>query len=201
MTEVAHVKVRNVLLLAIALLLAGGLTAYANATGSRISFNKYRSIASTVVDDKVYLELQETAEKLHAMVVWDKERKTPALYKPNIQIDTINKNNVVFGKVIREYDTKVDFVVRAHVDSLETKISAYRITISSPYDTDPESFDKLIHERTISDAGFQEGEYFVIREEMTYTFKYAGKYAIRVWMKPEGSDRYFVVGEKALYVT
>lgn len=193
-------KFRKVMLLSFMLLLAGGLTVYAETVG-KISFNKYRSIDSTVVDGKVYLDLQDAAEKLHAMVVWDKERQEPAIYKPNIQIDTINKHNVAFGKVIREYDTKVDFVVRAHVDSLETKISAYRITISSPYDTDPESFDKLIHERTISDDGFQEGEYFVIREETSYTFKYAGKYAIRVWMKPEGSDRYFIVGEKVLYVT
>jgi hypothetical protein len=193
MTEVGHVKLRKTLLIMLLLLFAGGLTIYAKTAGLSVSFNKYNSIAAVESDGMVYLDLEETAEKMYAMIVRD--GTDVALHKPNVNIATISQRN--FQDFFKGRTST--FYAHVAVDGLEHKISEIMLTISTPYNKGNE-YDKVLLSLNKSDDAFQSGEKFVITTQANYYFEYAGKYYLRFWMKPEGGDRFYVVGEKALYI-
>jgi len=184
------VNPRKTLLLMLVLLFAGGLTIYANTAGL-VSFNKYRSIAATEVDGKVYLDLEDAAKKMHAIVV--RNGSKVALHKPNVNLTPIleqNKNLLYKGLT-------TSLMVLVNVDGLELKVSELKLTLTSPYDEE----EVLMH-IDASDPALQGGEFIQkVSEPFKYHFKYAAKYYLRLWLKPEGDDRFHLVGERALYVT
>ena len=191
MTEVGHVNPRKTLLIMLVLLFAGGLTIYANTAGLSVSFNKYRSIAATEVDGKVYLDLEDAAEKMHAIVV--RNGSKVALHKPNVNLIPIFEQNTT--RLYKGLTTT--FWVHITVDGLELKVSELKLTLTSPYEE-----EVVLMRIDTSDPALQGGEFIQkVSDPVKYHFKYAAKYYLRLWLKPEGDDRFHLVGERALYVT
>lgn len=181
---------RKTLLLMLVLLFAGGLTIYANTAGLSISFNKYRSIDAVEVDGKVYLDLEDAAEKMHAIV--ERNGSKVVLHKPNV-----NMIPILEQKTTRLYKgLTTSFWVHVTVDGLELKVSELKLTLDTPYE------EEVLMHIDASDPALQGGEFIQkVTEPFKYHFKYAAKYYLRLWLKPEGDDRFHLVGERALYVT
>jgi len=185
------VNPRKTLLLMMVLLFAGGLTIYAAGIG--ISFNKYRSIAAVEVDGKIYLDLEDVAEKMHAIV--ERKGSKVALHKPNVNLIPIfEKNEKYTGQIYKGMTTSL--VVHVAIDGIDLKVSELKLVLNSPYEEEEEMVLKHI-----KNPEFQYGEYIFNSGIIEYHFKYTAKYYLRLWLKPEGDDRFHLVGEKGFYVT
>lgn len=188
-------KFRRLIMLTLALSLICGTVAYADTITQRIKIwvdKQELDDTGVVVDDKTYLPVRTIADRLNAIVTWDDSAKRVAIYKPNVHMFTM-KDTVPFGSVPKD---KIKFFVFSQIDSLKTDITAFKVTIADPYGD-----ETWLDGRNSTDEEFPvagKDNFAFKTKEISYDFKYSGKYVVRFWMKPEGEPSFHLVSEKVI---
>ena len=187
-------RVRKLLVMIVVLSLVFGTAAFAETISQsiKVEMNK-KDIADggLLVDNKAYVGVGALAKAMQAMVSWDNDAKKATIYKPNVHMITM-KDNLIFGSV---NSGRTKFQVLAQIDSLETDISAFKVTISNIYGD-----ETLIDGRDSSDKDFPNKKDFWFKsKEFSYDFDIIGPYTIKFWMKKSGdSSSYQIVSEKVI---
>jgi hypothetical protein len=107
---------------------------------SEVTF-KEGEVPAIVIDGSTVLPIRKVAEKLQAIVEWDKDTMTANIYKPNVHMFVsedvkIDKNKQV--SVIKspfsvvEIGKTVQFVVVVQVDGLKAEVTGFKISIIKP---------------------------------------------------------------------
>jgi hypothetical protein len=187
-------KARKILMLTMVLTLVCGSAVFADSISQtlRVVINKKEiDDAGMLVDNKAYMAVNKFAGAMQALVSWDADTKKVTINKPNVHMLTM-KDSVPFQSVPKD---QYKFFVYAQIDSLKTDISAFKITISDPYDN-----ETLIEERASSDKDFPSHmDMFGIKtKEITYDFKSAGPYIVRFSMQQDENSPMQVVSEKVI---
>ncbi|KIL36206.1 hypothetical protein SD71_09670 [Cohnella kolymensis] len=188
-------KLRRLIVLTLALTLLCGTAAYAESITQRLNIwvNKQAmEDAGVVVDDKTYLSVRAIADKLNVIVTWDEDSKRVSIFKPNVHMLTM-QDTVPFGGVTKD---KYKFFVFTQIDSLKTDISAFKVTITDPYGDDTWLDGRNSNDKDFPDRG--KDNFSFKTKEISYDFKYSGKYVVRFWMKPQGDTAFQVVSEKVI---
>jgi hypothetical protein len=149
-----------------------------------------------VVDDKPYLAVDAVAKQYKGITAWDEKKQTVSIDTPNVHMITKDGNSI-FGGVYK--NKKVSFNVFAQIDSLETDISSFKITLVDPYGS-----ETLIEERKAGQGNFPDKgktNFWINSSEITYKFTVSGDYTVRFYMKPTGDDNSYVVSEKLIICT
>jgi hypothetical protein len=201
-------KVRRMLVLALAVSLCGTATALAGSLwGDYEGFSRARVLINDVekrfgdgeapaflINGNSVFPVRVLADSLHAMVKWDDANKTVNIYKPNVHMfvaKEVGKDYSIkqpFGKV-KKGDT-IDFAVFAQVDSLNTSISSFKISIETP------SGEQAAppHEKSV---GVQKDSFWY-PWPFTVTFSESGNYKVKFSVKLDESSNYTVVSEKVI---
>lgn len=140
-----------------------------------------------IVDGKTYLPLRQIASGLQAVVNWDNQSKKATLYKPNVHM-ILFQDKVVFGNV--DKGNRYTFNVLSQIDNLTTNVSAVKVSITDPYGT-----EKVIQSQTVN---ITKDNFWYRTEDIKYNFEFAGKYAVRFYLKTSSSDDWTVVSEKLI---
>jgi hypothetical protein len=186
--------VRKILMLTMVLTLVCGSAVFADSISQtlRVIINKKEiDDPGMLVDNKAYMAVSKFAGAMQALVSWDPDSKKVTINKPNVHMLTM-KDSVPFQSVPRD---QYKFFVYAQIDSLKTDITAFKITISDPYDN-----ETLIEERDSSDKDFPShmDAFGIKTKEISYDFKSAGPYVVRFLMKQDGNPAMQVVSEKVI---
>ena len=107
---------------------------------SEVTF-KDGEVPAIVIDGSTVLPIRKVAEKLQAIVQWDKDTMTANIYKPNVHMFVseevkIDKNKQV--SVIKspfsvvETGKTVEFAVVVQVDGLKADATGFKISIIKP---------------------------------------------------------------------
>jgi hypothetical protein len=196
-------KFRRIFLLILAFIVVGTASAFADEAVEMYSGSKVKVIVNGKTlkapglllnvdgESKTMLPTRDIADILQAMVQWDDKNQTVSIYKPNVHIalSTQNKDGSfgTFGTVY--YQSKSDFFIFAQLDSLMTNIQALKFQIVDPYgDSVYESEHEL--------QGEEEDMVWFRTPNINMEFKYLGKYKVKIFMKPETENKYFLVSEK-----
>jgi len=191
-------KVRKLLVMVVALTFVFGTAVFAESIsqGIKIELNKKDLDGGLLVDNKAYIGVGALSSALQALVSWDNDAKKAVINKPNVHMFVMNGSNS-FG--IIDKGTRLKFQVYAQIDSLYTDITAFKITITTPYGD-----ETLIDGRNSSDDDFKkiivgkDNFIFTTTKDFSYQFSYAGPYTIRFWMQPSGASQMQVVSEKVI---
>jgi hypothetical protein len=189
-------KFRKTLILVTALTLAFGTAAYAESITQNIKVflnKKELDNGGLLVDNRAYVAVGTLAKSLQAFVSWDNNVKEVSINKPNVHMFTMIDNQAFFSVPKDRYK----FRVHAQVDSLKTEITSLKFTITDPYEE-----ETLIEARYAGDEKFPSGkeDFLLNTSEISYNFKYAGRYTVRFWMKPAGDAPMQVVAEKNIII-
>lgn len=189
-------KLRKLLLMTLSLLLIGGSVAFADTVTQnvRIFLNKYEldNDSGVVIDGQSYISVRALSDTLQALVTWDDTTKKLNIYKPNVHM-SLMRDTTMFGNVEKG---KLKFTVFSQIDNLNTDISAFKVTITDPYNE-----ETWIDGRSTKDddfVGFQNKDNFWFGSKyISYNFKSSGKYKIRFWMKQDDGPMQ-LVSEKVI---
>lgn len=184
-------KWKKTLVLVMLLSVWGGTMMFADSVSQKVRVivngSELRE-SGVLMDGNTYLPLRQIADTLQSLIIWDEASKKVTLNKPNIHMFTFNDKAIPFGVVIKGSEAK--FSVYAEVDSLSASIEAFKFSIVDPYGR-----EKTIQTEEIS----PKKDYFAFRtKEIKYDFDATGSYAIRMHMKPSGSDSWSIVSEKLI---
>ncbi|WP_248926529.1 stalk domain-containing protein [Paenibacillus hamazuiensis] len=201
-------KVRRALVLAFALSLLGTASVTASSLwGDFEGFSRAKLYINNVekqfsdgetpaflVKGSAVLPVRMLADSLQALVKWDNANKTVNVFKPNVHMfvaKEVGKDYSVkqpFGKV-KKGDT-IDFAVFAQVDSLDTSISSFKISIETP------SGEQAVapHEKAVGG----EKDSFWYPWPFTVTFSESGNYIVKFSVKLDDSSDYVVVSKKVI---
>lgn len=180
-------KLKKVIVWASLLMLVGGTAIFADEAvqSVRVIINgSATSEDGVVIGGKTYLPLREVASSLGAQVTWNNAGKKATLIKPNVHL-VLFKDNAIFGKVSK--GNKYTFNVFAQVDNLQTTVSAIKISIFDPYGN-----EKTIQRQT---QEISKDNFWYRTKDVTYSFDYAGKYAVRFSLKVDPDDEWTPVSE------
>ncbi|WDH81478.1 copper amine oxidase [Paenibacillus urinalis] len=125
--------------------------------------------------------------EISGLASWDSGNGKVTITKPNVHI-TLFKGETVFGNV---NVGKLKFNVLSQVDSLDGKISEVKVAI-----TDPSGNVKNIQSEKLG-SGSKDNFWFRTND-FTYDFKKSGNYKVGFYMKPSGSNSFFLVSEKVI---
>ncbi|TBL78233.1 stalk domain-containing protein [Paenibacillus thalictri] len=201
-------KARRMLVLALTLSLLGTATVAASPLwGDYEGFSKAKVYINNVekqfadgdapaflIKNNAMIPVRALADSLQSLVKWDNANSTINIYKPNVHMiiaSEVDKDYSIkkpFGKV-KKGDT-LDFAVFAQVDSLNTSISSFKISIETP--TGEQAVAP--HEKTV---GAQKDNFWY-PWPFTVTFSKAGNYKVKFSVKLDDSSDYTVVAEKVI---
>jgi hypothetical protein len=188
-------KFRKFLFLTLALLLIGGTAVFADSVTQkvRVFMNKHElDDGGIVVDGKSYISVRSIGDALQALVTWDDSTKKLKIVKPNVHMLLI-ADGKYFGNVDKR---KLKFSVFSQIDNLTTDISAFKVTITDPYDD-----ETWIDGRSDKDDDFvsfqNKDNFWFGTQYVTYNFDTAGKYKVRFWMKQDDGPMQ-LVSEKVI---
>ncbi|WP_123039905.1 stalk domain-containing protein [Cohnella candidum] len=188
-------KVRKILMLTMVLTLLFATAAFAESISQnvRVLVNKKEIDGGILVDNKAYLAVGTLAKSLQAFVTWDNDEKKVTISKPNVHMFTMNDNQA-FQSVPKD---RYKFHVHAQIDSMKTDISSLKFTITDPYGD-----ETLIEARYAGDDNFpsDKEDFLLNTKDISYNFKYAGRYVVRCWMKAVGDSSMQVVSEKSIII-
>lgn len=199
-------RIRRILLLSMAFIIFGAVTVLAND-----SFQWYKAKSvKVVVNDKTLktsgllmsgdselknttmLPVRELAGTLQALVNWDSKAQTVTIYKPNVHISLVQGQGdgpyTVFGQVAHKL--KINFKIFAQIDSITTKLHAFKLTIVDPTGQTVYESEKLLKEKMEN--------IWHATENINLEFKELGDYTVKVFMKINEKDDYSLVSEKVL---
>lgn len=203
-------KIKRVALLSLALFMVAGTAAYAGSRwGTYEGYSKVQvkindntmstgNAPAFVIKGSTMLPLRETAESLNAIVKWDGANQTADIYKPNVNImvaqdlgfnrkgilDSISKP---FFKVA--LGSSNAFSVFVQVDSLDTSVDGFKISIIDPNDS-------VVAEDTHSESTPVTQDYLWYTSPFNVKFSESGSYTVRFSFKVNGD--FVTVGEKTI---
>jgi hypothetical protein len=192
-------KVRKIIILTMVLTLIFGTAVFAESITQKLRIvidKKEYDDAGILVDNKAYVAVGTLAQSLQALVSWDNEAKKVTIYKPNVHM-FLMMDSAAFGVV--DKNSRIKFRVFSQIDNLKTNITAFKVTISDPYDN-----VTLIEGRDDKDKDWKEFYYpgkdnfWFTTDGFSYQFDYAGKYTIQFWMKIDDNSPMQVVSEKVI---
>jgi hypothetical protein len=189
-------KIRKVILLTLIFTLICGSAVYADTVTQKLRVwfnNKEADDAGVVVDGKTFLSIRTVTDKLQALLSWDDTNKKLTIYKPNVHMITMS-DGALFGGVTK---AKSKFLVLSQIDNLKVDISAFKVTISDPYN----EVETLIDQRDSTDKDFPDvgkEDFWFKSKDISYNFDIAGKYTVRFWIKLAGDSTFQVVSEKII---
>ncbi|PWV95990.1 hypothetical protein DFQ01_12368 [Paenibacillus cellulosilyticus] len=193
---------KTVLVSVVALCCFGTSMAYGDALTKKIRvFMNGQELFNlgVVVDDKPYLAVDAVAKQYKGITAWDEKKQTLSIDTPNVHMATreTKEGGSIFGAVAK--NQKVSFNVFTQIDSLDTDISSFKITLVDPYGS-----ETLIEERKSGQSNFPEKgktSFWINSAEITYKFTVSGDYTVRFYMKPVGDVNSYVVSEKLIICT
>jgi len=193
---------KTVLVSIVALCCFGASVVYGDALTKKIRVYVNRQELfnlGVVIDDKPYLAVDAVNKQYKGITAWDEKKQTISIDTPNVHMITkeTKDGGSIFGAVVK--NQKVSFNVFAQIDSLETDISSFRITLVDPYGS-----ETLIEERKAGQSNFPDKgktNFWINSSELTYKFTVTGDYIVRFYMKPAGDDNSYVVSEKLIICT
>ena len=182
-------RFKKVLILLLLLTLMGGSMIFANASKYRLTINgKSLGDLVAVVDGVRHVPVHLLASHFFSFVTWDDNKQIVHVNKPNIHMMTISGTTIFQGV---EKGSTVTFYVLVHGENLTTPISAARMDIVDPYDSEKEIYYESNPENL---------DVFRLRtKDVKYKFSYAGEYKVRLYMKPEKGSDWVLVSEKTIY--
>ncbi|MEX2460873.1 MAG: stalk domain-containing protein [Paenibacillaceae bacterium] len=169
---------------------------------SEVTF-KDGEVPAIVIDGSTVLPIRKVAEKLQAIVEWNKDTMTANIYKPNVHMFVsedvkIDKNKQVavikspFSVV--ETGKTVDFVVVVQVDGLKAESTGFKISIVKPdgddYDSKEVLADSSSSSRLPSIFGYTSQPFNV-------KFSQKGTYLVRFSFK-DTDDKYTIISQKSI---
>jgi len=189
-------KVRKIFVLLLVIALFSGSAVYADSVVSKLRVwldGKEVEDMGVNVDGKTYLSARSVSDKFNAVLLWDDSGKRVTIYKPNVHM-LMMQDSLVVGSAAGK--GKYTFRVFAMVDNLKFDISAFKITMTNPYDEDTWLDGRDSNSKDFPKIGSD--EFWINSKEITYNFESAGKYILRFWMKPAGESSFQVVSEKVI---
>lgn len=188
-------KFPKLILLTVALTLAGGSAIYADSIAQKVKimFNKQEMAdGGALIDGKAYVGVRSLGDVVQGMVAWDGDGKNVTIYKPNVHMFVMSGSKP-FGSVPKGKSTS--FQVFAQIDNLQTDISGFKVTVSDPYGD-----ETWLDGRTSTDSDFptDKDNFWFTSAEKSYEFKSSGKYTLRFWMQPTDNSPMQVVSEKTI---
>lgn len=138
-----------------------------------------------IINGDILLSTEQLSEDFFALFSPDELEETVRIYKPNVNLVLIDKNDKIFGQV--KSSNRLTFSTLVQVDNLKTKISDLKITITNPAGKTVTLSSEQIKDST---------EYFWFRsEDFTYNYSSKGNYVIRVHFKDLSTKKWFPVTE------
>lgn len=193
-------KLRRVVGISLALLLAGSITVLANdvydwykARKVQVKVNGANISSSALLlqgEGRTMLPLREITSTLQGMVAWNAEEQTVEIYKPNVHLTMFTADDKPFGKVDR--GVSADFRILTQIDSLYNKISDIKITIEDPFGKDVYSYESNIQDENMKET------LWLDLKNIKMNFKYVGKYTVKCYLKPVGANQYSLVSQKVI---
>jgi hypothetical protein len=200
-------KLKRIILLVLAFVLVGTASAFADEAVEMYKGSKVKVVVNGETLDvpgilltvdgksKTMLPSRDVADKLQAMVYWDDATRTVYISKPNVHITLTQplKDNVIgmFAQVY--YKNHYDFVVFTQMDNLPKNIRAVKFEITDPY-------GQVVTEGEHIFESYP-GKMYWLPFKASMKFDYVGTYKVKVYMKSDAEDRYFLVSEKLLEST
>lgn len=159
-------KVKRIILLTMVLSMVFGATVFADSlwgyydrfpkakvfvNDSEVTF-KEGEVPAIVIDGTTLLPIRKIAEKLQAIVEWEKETMTASIYKPNVHMFVSEEVKVDKSKQVAtikspfsvvETGKTVRFVVVVQVDGLKADATGFKISIIKPDGEEYESKEEL----------------------------------------------------------
>ncbi|RUS48369.1 copper amine oxidase [Cohnella sp. AR92] len=187
---------RKFLILTVVLTFSFGTGVFADTISQKVKviFNKQEvtDADTAIVGKDAYVSAKSLGDLVQGIVVYDDSTKKISIYKPNVHM-FLMMGSKPFGSVTKQ--KSFNFQVFAQVDNLQTSISSFKVTITDPYGD-----STWIDGRTSSDNDFpsDKDNFWFTSDEISYEFKYSGKYTVRFWMKPTDSSSMQLVSEKTV---
>ncbi|MFC5703510.1 copper amine oxidase [Cohnella faecalis] len=188
-------NVRKIALAVLVLTVIGGTAAFADNVSQklRVIVNKQELVdGGVLVDGKAYLAVRALADSVQAILSWDDAEKKVVITKPNVHMFTM-QDSTTFGSVSKGRNK---FNIFSQIDNLKVDITAFKVTITDPYDDTTWLDGRDTSDKDFPDSG--KDNFWFKTKEVSYDFKYSGKYVIRFWMKPKGETAFQVVSEKII---
>lgn len=190
-------KKRKLIAAIMVLTLLGGTAAFADSVTQRLKVyvNKQEiNDGGIIVDGKGYVSIRAISDAMQAMLSWDDGNKKVVIVKPNVHMFTL-QDSKPFGGVSKGRNK---FIVFSQIDNLRVDITAFKVTISDPYDDLTWLDGRDSADKDFPDEG--KDNFWFTSKEVSYDFKYSGKYVVRFWMKAEGDSSMSIVSEKIISV-
>lgn len=191
-------KIRRMLLCAIALSMVGGASIAANEALQTWKGKKVRvtvngddiSGGALQIDGKTYIPLR--SDTLQAMVQNDPSSDTIHIYKPNVHLFLFygDKNAMKpFGYAKKGQSG--EFFVFAQVDNLKTKVRSIKTAVVDP---SGETVDSQVY-KISEDTG---DSLWHVTSPIKMEFKMSGQYKVKFYIKHTEDSDYELVSEKAI---
>jgi hypothetical protein len=170
---------------------------------SEVTF-KEGEVPAIVIDGSTVLPIRKVAEKLQAIVEWDKETMTANIYKPNVhmfvsedvKVDKNNKQVAVIKSPFSVVETgkTVQFVVVVQVDGLKADATGFKISIIKPNGDEYESKEV---DADNSPTGLLPSIFGYTSLPFDLKFSQKGTYLVRFSFKDK-DDNYTVISQKSI---
>jgi hypothetical protein len=169
---------------------------------SEVTF-KDGEVPAIVIDGSTVLPIRKVAEKLQAIVQWDKETMTANIYKPNVHMFVsedvkVDKNKQVavikspFSVV--ETGKTVQFVVVVQVDGLKADATGFKISIIKP---DGDEYDSKEVPAGSSSTSLLPSIFGYTSLPFDLKFTQKGTYLVSFSFK-DREDNYTVISQKSI---
>jgi hypothetical protein len=200
-------KVKRLLALMLVFTLLGATTLFATEferyTAKKVSIMvNGTSINGLEVDmvkggseTKVMVPLEDIVNSIGGIVSMD-ESNGINVYKPNVQMSVITPKELKAIQYVEKgkEDLKLPFRIFGVMDSVKTEISNIKITVIDPFGDEIESkIESLAKEDQTSEI-FQ-----YTSRAYEVNMKYTGKYTVNLQLKEATGDKYYLVGQIAIY--
>jgi hypothetical protein len=169
---------------------------------SEVTF-KDGEVPAIVIDGSTVLPIRKVAEKLQAIVEWDKDTMTANIYKPNVHMFVsedvkIDKNKQVavikspFSVV--ETGKTVQFVVVVQVDGLKAEATGFKISIIKP---DGDEYDSKEVTAGSTSTSLLPSIFGYTSLPFDLKFSQKGTYLVRFSFKDKDNN-YTVISQKSI---
>ncbi|NBI29029.1 stalk domain-containing protein [Chengkuizengella marina] len=192
-------KFKRTFLLIIGLSVLGAATVAADSkikqySGKEISVEVNGQLLSKPalnIEGTTMLPLRDIANKLHAMVEYDKDTDTVSIYKPNVQVSLLTRlkdgSLGTFGTVPKNDEN--EFFIFTQIDTLLKDIDSLKYEIVDPFGT-------IVHKYTEPDLTEQNENMWLYTPNIKFTAKITGEYTVNVYMKLSANNEFSLVGQK-----
>lgn len=193
-------KHKRTIILALVFLLVGAATVFADTVYEKYTAKKITVMVNNVAleepglivdmgkdQSRTMLPLREISDAIGGLTTWNEATNTLSINKPNVHLTTLSKDQG-FG-IVRK--GKVDFIVIAQVDNLQTKVSSLKVTIVDPFGQELDSY--------IDKKELDLDTFWLTSKAFDINFKYFGNYTVNFYMKTTNDSEFQLVSQKIIH--